>query len=354
MNSCAVYPQHKPLRAQGTLLVMNILVTGGAGYIGSVTAQHLVHRGHEVVVLDNLQTGHRAAVPQDAQFYLGDIRDSELVTRIIAEHEITAVIHFAAVSLVGESMTDPLKYFTDNTVATLTLLDTVVRSGVERIIFSSTATLYGVPDVVPIPETAPVRITNVYGETKWTIERALAWLQQLHGIGFTTLRYFNACGAAPQRGEDHTPETHLIPIVLEVAAGKRDSVTIFGTDYDTVDGTNIRDYVHVLDLAHAHALAVEALQPGDANTYNVGLGVGYSVREIIDVCRAVTEHEIPAVAGARRAGDPPVLVADSTRIRQELGWEPRWQSIAGIVQSAWDWHAKHPNGYRSKSFAEGW
>lgn len=333
--------------------MMNILVTGGAGYIGSVTAQHLVDRAHEVVVLDNLQTGHRAAVPSSATFYEGDIRDSELVARIIAEHDIAAVIHFAAVSLVGESMADPLKYFTDNTVATLTLLNTVVRAGVQRIIFSSTATLYGVPDVVPIPEDAPVRITNVYGETKWTIERALAWLQELHGIGFTALRYFNACGAEPGRGEDHTPETHLIPIVLEVAAGKRDSVTIFGTDYDTVDGTNIRDYVHVLDLAHAHALAVEALQPGQANTYNVGLGVGYSVREIIDVCREVTGHAIPAAEGERRAGDPPVLVADSTRIRQELGWEPRWQSIASIVQTAWNWHAKHPNGYRPESFAEG-
>ena len=332
---------------------MNILVTGGAGYIGSITAQHLIERGHTVVVVDNLQTGHRAAVPADAIFYERDIRDSELVARIIAEHNIDAVIHFAAVSLVGESMTDPLKYFTDNTVATLSLLDTVVRAGVQRIIFSSTATLYGVPDAVPIPESAPVRITNVYGETKWTIERALAWLQQLHGIGFTALRYFNACGAVPGYGEDHTPETHLIPIVLEVAAGKRDAVTIFGADYDTPDGTNIRDYVHVRDLAHAHALAVEALQPGQANTYNVGLGVGYSVREIIYVCRTVTKHAIPAVDGARRAGDPPVLVADSAKIRHELGWEPHYESIAEIVQTAWNWHAKYPDGYRTKNFAEG-
>lgn len=333
--------------------MMNILVTGGAGYIGSVTTEHLISRGHSVAVLDNLSTGHRDAVHPSATMYEGDVRDEALVSRIVKEHDIEAVLHFAAVSLVGESMSEPLKYFRENTAASLVFLDHAISAGVKKFIFSSTATLYGVPDALPIPETSPVRIENVYGETKWTIERSLRWLKDLHGIGFTALRYFNACGASSERGEDHTPETHLIPIVLEVAAGKREHITIFGDNYDTDDGTNIRDYVHVLDLAHAHALAVETLSLGEERVYNVGLGVGYSVNEIIDVCRNVTGHPIPAVIGDRRAGDPPILVADSSRIQKELGWQPRYTDISDIVQSAWEWHEAHPDGYGKADSIEG-
>lgn len=332
---------------------MNILVTGGAGYIGSVCAEHLLTRGHSVVVLDNLRTGHRAAVPKGATFYFGDIRDANLVRNIVQTHNITAVMHFAAVSLVGESMANPLLYFRENTAASLLFLEHIVTAGVQKIIFSSTATLYGVPETQPIPETSPVRIENVYGETKWTIERALTWLQQLHGIGFAALRYFNACGASVTRGEDHTPETHLIPLVLEVAAGKRDHIAIFGNDYPTPDGTNVRDYVHVLDLAHAHALAVEALQPGEQRVYNIGLGRGYSVTEVIEACRAVTGMHIPARVTNRRAGDPPTLVASNERITTELGWEPQFTELTHIIETAWHWHRTHPNGYASESFAYG-
>lgn len=332
---------------------MNILVTGGAGYIGSVCTEHLVTRGHHVVVLDNLRTGHRAAVPPAATFYYGDIRDGELVRTIVDTHHINAVLHFAAVSLVGESMAQPLMYFRENTAASLTFFDHLISAGVQKIIFSSTATVYGTPDTQPIPETSPVRIENVYGETKWTIERALTWLRELTGIGFAALRYFNACGASATRGEDHTPETHLIPLVLEVAAGKRDHIAIFGNDYPTPDGTNIRDYVHVLDLAHAHALAVEALQPGEERVYNIGLGRGYSVQEVVEACRAVTGKHIPALVTARRAGDPPTLVASNERITTELGWEPQFTELTHMIETAWHWHRSHPAGYASTRFADG-
>ena len=332
---------------------MNILVTGGAGYIGSVCAEHLLARGHNVVVLDNLRTGHEAAVPHGATFYVGDIRDGALVHEIVETHRITAVMHFAAVSLVGESMAHPLLYFRENTAASLVFLEHAISTGVQKFIFSSTATLYGVPDTLPIPETSPVRIENVYGETKWTIERALRWLRELHGIGFAALRYFNACGASATRGEDHTPETHLIPIVLEVAAGKRDHIAIFGNDYPTLDGTNIRDYVHVLDLAHAHALAVEALQPGEERVYNIGLGRGYSVNEVIEACRAVTGSNIPAQIAGRRAGDPPTLVASNARITAELGWKPQFTELAHMIETAWQWHCAHPKGYAGTGFANG-
>ena len=326
---------------------MNILVTGGAGYIGSVTAQRLLQRGHEVVVLDNLATGHRAAVPQGAAFVEADIADAAAVERSLRTHGVDAVLHFAAYSLVGESMRLPLAYFRNNTAGSLALLEAMEAAGVRRFVLSSTAALFGTPDAVPIAEDAPVRPESVYGESKALIERMLAWLQRTAGLGYATLRYFNAAGAGAGLGEDHRPETHLIPLVLQVAGGRRPHIEVFGDDYATPDGTAVRDYIHVLDLADAHVLAVEALQPGDARAFNLGNGRGFSVREVIEVCRRVTGHAIPARTAPRRAGDPPVLVADARRIREALGWQPRHASLEAIVASAWAWHREHPDGYAS-------
>lgn len=324
---------------------MNILVTGGAGYIGSVTAERLLERGHRVAVLDNLATGHRDAVPPGAPFVLGDTSDPDVVASALAEHQVDAVLHFAAYSLVGESMQRPLRYFRNNTAGTLSLLETMLTHGVERFVLSSTAALFGTPDAVPIPEDAPVRPESVYGESKALIERMLSWLQRTAGLGFTTLRYFNAAGASDRFGEDHRPETHLIPLVLQVATGRRPEVEVFGTDYATPDGTAVRDYVHVLDLAEAHVLAVEALAPGEARAYNLGSGRGFSVREVIEVCRRVTGREVAEREAPRRAGDPPVLVADSSRIRRELGWRPRHEDLEEMVASAWAWGQAHEGGY---------
>jgi UDP-glucose 4-epimerase len=324
---------------------MRILVTGGAGYIGSVTAAALLARGHDVTILDDLRTGHRAAVPEGAAFVRGDVADAALVGPLLQEHGVEAIVHFAASSLVGESMEKPMLYFGNNTAGTLALLDTALRHGVDRFVLSSTAALYGTPDRVPIPEDAALHPESVYGESKYLIERTLAWLGRTAGLGWTALRYFNAAGADGVRGEDHRPESHLIPLVLQVALGRRDEIALFGDDYPTPDGTAIRDYVHVVDLAEAHVLALEALRPGEGRAYNVGTGRGYSVREVVDACRAVTGHAIPARVAPRRAGDPPVLVADASRIAADLGWTPSHDDLASIVASAWRWHADHPEGY---------
>ncbi len=324
---------------------MDLLVTGGAGYIGSVAASHLIERGHRVVVLDNLSTGHRDAVPRGAAFVEGDISDPRAVAIALQEHGADAVLHFAAASLVAESMERPLSYFRNNTAGTVSLLESVLGHGVRRFVLSSTAALFGTPDAVPIAEDAAVRPESVYGESKYLIERILAWLQRTAGLGYVALRYFNAAGAAAELGEDHRPETHLIPLVLQAAAGRRELVRVFGADYPTADGTAVRDYVDVRDLATAHALAVEALAPGEARAYNLGNGAGFSVRQVIDVCRRVTGRDIREEPAPRRAGDPPVLVADSSRIREELGWRPAHPELETIVAGAWAWMQAHPDGY---------
>jgi len=324
---------------------MNVLVTGGAGYIGSVTVEALVEGGHRVVVLDNLSTGHRAAVHPEATFVLGDIRDRELVRRLVDEHRLEATLHFAAVSLVGESMQQPGKYFGNNTAGTLDLLGALVEGGANRFVLSSTAALFGTPDSVPIDEDAAIRPESVYGESKYLLERALHWLSATAGLGYATLRYFNAAGASDCYGEDHRPETHLIPLVLEVAQGKREAIQVFGDDYDTPDGSCIRDYIHVRDLARAHVLALEALRPGEERRYNLGNGKGFSVYEVIDVCRRVTGREIPVQVAPRRAGDPGILVANSGRIGQELGWTPEFRELEEVVFSAWKWRERNPHGY---------
>jgi UDP-glucose 4-epimerase len=324
---------------------MTILVTGGAGYIGSITAERLLARGHRVVILDNLVTGHRAAVPRGAAFVQADIADARRVGAALEEHGVEAVIHFAAYSLVGESMEQPLRYFRNNTAGSLHLLEAMMAAGVKRFVLSSTAALFGTPDAVPIPEDAPIRPESVYGESKALVERMLSWLGRTAGVGFTTLRYFNAAGASSDLGEDHRPETHLIPLVLQVAAGRREAVAVYGEDYPTADGTAVRDYVHVLDLADAHVLAVEALGEGEAHAYNLGSGQGFSVRQVIETCRRVTGRAIAERAAPRRAGDPPELVADSWRIRDELGWRPQHAALEAIVDSAWRWHTAHPTGY---------
>ncbi len=324
---------------------MNVLVTGGAGYIGSVTVATLLERGHAVVVLDDLSTGHRDSVPEGVPFVHGSVADEEMVGYAINQHQVEAVVHFAAASLVGESMAKPTKYFLANTAATFALLDSAVKRGVGRFVLSSSAAVYGTPEAVPIPETAALRPESVYGETKLMIETALGWLASTVGLASVALRYFNAAGATTTLGEDHRPETHLIPIVLQVAAGKRQAANVYGTDYPTQDGTAIRDYVHVSDLAEAHALALEAMVPSTASAYNLGSGSGYSVREVVEACRRVTGHAIPLVEAARRAGDPPILVADSARARTELGWTPKFDDLDALVRTAWEWHCAHPEGY---------
>jgi UDP-glucose 4-epimerase len=324
---------------------MNVLVTGGAGYIGSVGVHVLVEEGYEVVVVDNLSQGHRAAVHEDATFVEGDLRDRSFVDAVLGEHSPDAIMHFASKSLVGESMEKPFLYLGDNVRAGVNLMEAAVDHGVERFILSSTANLFGTPDEIPIDEDESIEPGSPYGESKFILERNLHWLDELDALRFASLRYFNAAGAAsPDLGEDHDPETHLIPIVLEVALGQRDRIEIYGTDYDTPDGTCVRDYVHVLDLARAHILALEALDDG-SRVYNLGNGNGYSVREVIDTARAVTGADIPAETGSRRPGDPATLIASSEKIRSELGWSPEFGALEDIIASAWEWHRKHPNGY---------
>jgi UDP-glucose 4-epimerase len=324
---------------------MNVLVTGGAGYIGSAGVHELLRAGHEVTVLDNLSQGHRAAVPSDADFVEGDLRNRALVENVLADHAPDAIMHFASKSLVGESMEDPMLYLDENVRCGINLMKAAVEHGVERFILSSTANLFGHPNEVPIDEDEPIDPGSPYGESKYSLERTLAWLDELDRIRYASLRYFNAAGAlSPDLGEDHDPETHLIPIVLEVAQGKREKIEIYGDDYDTPDGTCVRDYVHVQDLARAHILALDALEDG-SRVYNLGNGDGYSVREVIDTARDVTGADIPAEVGSRRPGDPPILIASSEKIRSELGWTPQHGDLEDIIASAWAWHQKHPEGY---------
>ena len=324
---------------------MNILVTGGAGYIGSVTVETLIGRGHRVVVVDDLRKGHRAAVDPGASFVEADLHDAPRLEATLREHRVEAVVHFAASSLVGESMGEPLQYFDNNVGGTLSLLGAMEVCGVDRFILSSTAALFGTPERIPIPEDAPVHPESVYGESKLLVERMLRWLSERRGLGFAALRYFNAAGASERYGEDHDPETHLIPLVLQVAQGRRERILIYGDDYDTVDGTPVRDYIHVLDLAEAHLLALEALAPGEARHYNLGNGAGFTVQQVIAACRRISGHPIPSEVVGRRAGDPPSLVADASRIHGDLGWTPGYPDLEQIVASAWRWHLRHPDGY---------
>ncbi|HVN63493.1 MAG TPA: UDP-glucose 4-epimerase GalE [Candidatus Binataceae bacterium] len=324
---------------------MKVLVTGGAGYIGSVVTAQLLGRGHQVFVYDNLSHGFRGAVPKKTDLIVGDIADRANLTRVIATCGIEAVMHFAAFIEAGESMKVPEKYFRNNTVGSLTLLETMIESGVKNFVFSSTAALYGDPESTPIRETDRLQPTNAYGESKLLVEQMLEWFHNIHGLRYASLRYFNAAGATAELGEAHRPESHLIPIILQVALGKRDSISIYGTDYPTPDGTCVRDYVHISDLAQAHLLALEALEAKPKQIYNLGNGRGFSVREVIETARKVTGHKIRALETPRRPGDPAVLVASSEKIQNELGWKPEHAELEQIIASAWAWHQKHPNGY---------
>jgi len=321
---------------------MRIFVTGGAGYIGSVCSELLLNEGHEVAIFDNLIEGHRRAVDSRAQFIQGDLADRDQIERALSNTRPDAVMHFAAYALVPESMRDPSKYFRNNVSNGLNLLDAMLTTGVQRIIFSSTCALFGPPDRVPIDETAPPRPANPYGESKLAFEKILRWYDQVHGLKFVCLRYFNAAGATEDLGEDHRPETHLIPNVLKVALGQRPSLEIYGTDYETPDGTCIRDYIHIVDLAHAHILALGATASG---FYNLGTGGGSSVKEVIAACRKITGRQIDTIEKPRRPGDPPRLIASSEKIKKELGWQPQFQSLDVIIETAWAWHQKFPDGY---------
>jgi UDP-glucose 4-epimerase len=328
---------------------MQILVTGGAGYIGSHAVKLFLSRGHEVWVYDNLVYGHRAAVPAD-RLIVGDLSEAHRIDQVLLERRIDAVVHFAAFTYVGESVTHPAKYWQNNVVNTLNLLECLRRHGVQRFVFSSTAATFGTPDAMPITEQTPQKPINPYGASKLTVEHILADYSHAYQWGFAALRYFNASGAATDGsiGEDHTPETHLIPLIIQAVLGQRPHIEIFGTDYPTPDGTCIRDYIHVDDLAEAHLLALEKLQPGIQMHYNLGIGRGYSVREVITAVEAVTGKKVPIKEGPRRAGDPPVLVAASDKIQKELGWKPRFTDIKAIVETAWNWHKAHPKGYKDK------
>lgn len=325
---------------------MGILVTGGAGYIGSVAVEHLADRGHRVVVFDNLVKGHTPAVDPRATFVEGDIADIALVENTLQQHDIDAVMHFAAHSLVGESMQNPGKYFQNNVAGSANLVEAMLKAGVKMLVFSSSAATYGMPEGSPIRETDKTEPINPYGESKLMFERMLRWYDEANGLRFVSLRYFNAAGASEKYGEVHDPETHLIPIVLQAALGQRPHVQIYGGDYPTPDGTAIRDYIHVIDLAEAHALAVEWLAGGgESRIFNLGNGAGFSVKEVIDTARKVTGREIEAQVAPRRAGDPPVLVASSERIINVLGWKPRFHELEEIIRTAWEWHQKNPLGY---------
>jgi UDP-glucose 4-epimerase len=324
-----------------------VLVTGGAGYIGSVVTAQLLEQGFDVVVFDNLGHGSKLAVPSGVKLVLGDTGDRAALDDVFRAQRIDAVMHFAASIEAGESMKVPEKYFRNNTANSLTLLEAVVAHKVPRFVFSSTAALYGTPDRTPIEETDPLHPTNAYGESKLLVERMLAWFHRIHGLRYACLRYFNAAGAAGEQGEDHQPESHLIPLILQVALGKRDHIAIYGTDYPTADGTCVRDYIHVSDLASAHLLVLQALRKSDKLIYNLGNGRGFSVREVIEVVRRVTGHPIPAREVERRPGDPAVLVAGSDKIKRELHWEPQFSSLEAIVRSAWEWRRAHPEGYAS-------
>ena len=329
---------------------MAILVLGGAGYIGSHTVYELIDAGRDVVVADNLQTGFKAAVHPKARFYEADIRDRAAMDALFEKEHIEGVIHFAASSQVGESMSDPLKYYDNNLGGTMVLLASMVAHGVDKIVFSSTAATYGEPEQVPILEGDKPQPTNCYGETKLAMEHMMSWVSRAHGLRYVALRYFNACGAHPSGaiGEAHNPETHLVPIILQVPNGQREAVSVFGDDYPTRDGTCVRDYIHVTDLAQAHILALDyLLQGGENNVFNLGNGVGFTVNEVIECARKVTGHAIPAVVSPRRAGDPAQLVASSEKAKTVLGWKPQYDNLETIISTAWAWHKAHPNGYNA-------
>ena len=330
---------------------MAVLVLGGAGYIGSHTVYELEDAGEDVVIVDNLATGHREAVHPKARFYEGDVRDGALMDSEFEQEKIDAVIHFAAYSLVGESVGNPVKYYDNNVGGAIALVDAMQRNGVKQIVFSSTAATYGEPERVPIMETDRTQPTNPYGETKLAMEKLFHWADVAYGIKFVSLRYFNACGAheSGRIGEDHNPESHLIPLILQVPNGKREAISVFGDDYPTKDGTCVRDYIHVTDLAQAHILAVKYLRDGrESDIFNLGNGVGFTVNEVIDTARIVTQDDIPAVIAPRRAGDPAQLIASSAKARETLGWNPEHDSLEEIIASAWKWHKSHPDGYATK------
>lgn len=331
---------------------MSVLVLGGAGYIGSHTVDRLVDQGQDVVVVDSLVTGHRAAINDKAKFYQGDLADQDFMRKVFTENpEIDAVIHFAAYSLVAESMKKPLKYFDNNTAGMIKLLEVMNEFDIKNIVFSSTAATYGIPEKMPIMESDPQDPINPYGESKLMMEKIMRWADEAYGTKFVALRYFNVAGAKPEGsiGEDHGPETHLIPIVLQVAQGKRDKLQIFGDDYNTPDGTNVRDYVHPFDLADAHILAVDYLRKGnESNAFNLGSSTGFSNLEIVEAARKVTGKEIPAEIAPRRGGDPDSLIASSDKAREILGWKPQFDNIERIIETAWAWHSSHPNGYDDK------
>ena len=316
---------------------MRILVTGGAGYIGGTVAHLLLEKGHQVVVYDNLCHGHRSLLPPQAEFIEGELADRPALEKLM-HTGIDGVMHFAALIEAGESMKRPEIYFRNNSASTLSLLEAMLTSGVNRLVFSSTAAVYGEPESTPIREDSPLHPTNAYGESKLLVEHMLAWLNRIHGLRYASLRYFNVAGAIPGRGEAHEPESHLIPLILDVALGRRPSIKVFGQDYPTKDGTCIRDYIHVHDLARAHLLAFEALSTRDRLIYNLGNGIGFTVREVIESARRVTGHPIPVIDEARRPGDPAVLIASSEKIERELGWKPEYADLDSIVASAWQWH----------------
>ena len=321
---------------------MKVLVVGGAGYIGSVCAELLLNEGHDVAIFDNLTEGHRRALDERARFIEGDLADQGTIERALSETKVDAVMHFAANALVGESMQNPSKYFRNNVAHGLNLLDAMVATGIKRFVFSSTCAIFGPPERVPIDEALPKNPINPYGESKLAFEKVLRWYDEIHGLKFVSLRYFNAAGASERFGEDHRTETHLIPNVLKIALGQKEHAEIYGTDYETPDGTCIRDYIHILDLARAHILA---LGSDKSNFYNLGTGGGSSVREVIEVARKVTGAPVEVVEKPRRPGDPPRLIAASEKIQKELGWQPQYQSLEAIIESAWKWHRKFPRGY---------
>lgn len=325
---------------------MKIFVTGGAGYIGSATVKELIAQGSEVVVYDNLFQGHRAAVHEDAVFIEGDLADKTLLQHTLAAHKPEAIMHFASHTLVGESMTKPFLYLGANVRNGLNLLECAAELGIQKFILSSTANLFDDVEEMPIRASEPIQPGSPYGESKYILERMLHWMDRVYGMRFAALRYFNACGAvSADHGEDHTPETHLIPLVLQVALGQREKIMIYGDDYDTPDGTCVRDFVHILDLAQAHILALHALDQG-SRTYNLGNGAGFSVKEVIETARKVTGRAIPAEVAPRRGGDPAVLIADSQEIRNDLGWAPKFTTLESILESAWEWHLANPKGFK--------
>ncbi|MFC4714231.1 UDP-glucose 4-epimerase GalE [Planococcus dechangensis] len=330
---------------------MSVLVLGGAGYIGSHAVYQLIEQGESVVVVDNLETGHRKAVHPEAIFYQGDIRNADFLNEVFEKEAISEVVHFAANSLVGESMENPIKYFDNNVYGTQVLLKAMIDHDVKKIVFSSTAATYGEPEAVPITETMPTNPGNAYGETKLTMEKMMKWTALAHGLKFVSLRYFNVAGAreTAEIGEDHRPESHLVPLILQTALGQRAEITVFGDDYNTPDGTCIRDYVHVEDLIRAHLLALDYLkQGGESDIFNLGSSQGFSVNEMISAARAVTGKEIPVKVGPRRAGDPSVLIASSDKARKVLGWNPDFTSVTKIIEDAWNWHSANPNGYEKE------